>query len=176
MSAIKHAFENIGHGIEDAAKSLGKDLEGAGKVIGGCLTLNPNEIKSGIGEVGDGLKQGISGLGKVAGGVAGGVVGMTPLGAAINALSNNSLSNMCEGVANSCADTLNNGINGIGQVAEGAATGNFKEMLSGAINVGQVAMLAVPGAGEAKAAEDIALGAGKDLLKQGVEQEVMNNV
>jgi hypothetical protein len=180
MSAVKHAFEKMGHGLEHAASSLGKDVKGLGHVVDGVLTMNPKEIKNGFSEVGNGLKQGIDGLGEAAGGVAGGLVGMTPLGAGINALTHNSLTKICEGVGNACASTLDSGIDGVGQVAKGVATGNFKEMAKGAFNIAQVASLAVPGAGEAEAAADIALAAGKaaakHIVKDGVEQQVIGNV
>lgn len=176
MSAVKHAFEKVGHGLEHAVSSLGKDLKGLGKVVGGVLTMNPSEIKHGFSDIGNGLKQGIDGVGEAAGGLAGGLVGMTPLGAGINALTHNSLTNICEGVCNACATTLDSGIDGVGQVAKGVATGNFKELVQGAFNIAQVASLAVPGAGEAEMAGDIALAAGKGLLKDGAEQEVAGNV
>lgn len=173
MSAVKHAFQKIGHGIEDIGKSIGKDLKGVGNIIGGCITLTPSEIKNGFSEVGQGLKQGVSGLGEAAGGAAGGFAGMTPLGAGINALTHNALSNLCEDLGKTCANTINSGIDGVGQFAKGVGTGNFKEMLSGAMNVGQLAMLAVPGAGEAGS---LALSAGKELLKDSVQQEVLKHV
>jgi hypothetical protein len=180
MSAVKHAFEKGVHGLEHAAQSLGKDVKGLGKVVEGALTLNPSEIKQGFSDVGNGLKQGIDGLGEAAGGLAGGLAGATPLGAAVNALTHNSLTKICEGVGNACASTLDSGIDGVGQVAKGVATGNFKELAKGALNIAQVAALAVPGAGEAEAAGDIALAAakaaGKHLLKDGVKQEVTGNV
>jgi len=180
MSAVKHAFEKVGHGLKEAGESLGKDIKGLGKVVDGVVTMNPGEIKQGFSDVGNGLKKGIDGLGEAAGGLAGGLAGATPLGAAVNALTHNSLTKMCEGVGNACASTLDSGIDGVGQVAKGVATGNFKELAKGALNIAQVASLAVPGAGEAEAAADIALAAakaaGKHLLKDGVKQEAMGNV
>jgi len=180
MSAVKHAFEKMGHGLKEAGESLGKDIKGLGKVVDGVVTMNPGEIKQGFSDVGNGLKKGIDGLGEAAGGLAGGLAGATPLGAAVNALTHNSLTKMCEGVGNACASTLDSGIDGVGQVAKGVATGNFKELAKGALNIAEVASLAVPGAGEAEAAADVALAAakaaGKHLLKDGVKQEAMGNV
>jgi len=174
MSAVKHAFEKIGHGIEHVVDSVGKDIKGLGRMAGGVLTGNPSEIKNGLKDIGNGLKEGIGGLGEVAGGAAGAAVGMTPLGAAINGMSGGKLSKLVEGVGDACAGVLKDGIDGIGEVGKGIAHGNFKEIFDGAMKVGNVAMLAVPGAGEAAAARDIAMAAGKDLLKQGVENEVFN--
>ena len=172
MSAVKHAFEKVGHGIEHAVESVGKDLKGVGEVVGGCLTFNPKEIKNGISDVGNGLKEGISGLGEVAGGVAGGIVGITPIGAAINAMTGDKLSNFVEGVGEGCASVLNTGIDGIGEVGSGLANGDISKMLKGMMDVGQVAALAVPGLGEADLAADVAMGAVRGLAKKGVENEV----
>jgi len=174
MSAIKHAFEKIGEGIKHVGEAIGHGIEGLGRTIGGVLTMNPNEIKNGLGDMGNSLKEGISGIGEAAGGVAGAVVGATPLGAAVNAMTGDKLSNFVEGVGTSAAGVLNNGIDGVGHVAHGLATGDLGEAFKGAIDVGQVAMLAVPGAGEAEMAADVAGVAARGLLKQGVENEVMN--
>jgi hypothetical protein len=172
MSAVKHAFQKVGQGIEHVADSAGKDLKGLGKVVDGVLTANPSEIKNGFSDVGKGLKEGVSGLGEIAGGAAGAVVSATPLGAAVNALTHNKLEKLVEGVGDSCAGVINNGIDGVGQLAKGIAKGDLKEALKGALNVGSVAMLAIPGAGEAEAAADVAMAAGRGLLKQGVENKV----
>ena len=173
MGAIKHAFSKIGHGIEHAVSGLGKEIKGVGKVIGGCVTFNPHEIKSGVSDVGNGIKQGITGLGEIAGGAAGGIVGATPLGAAINTLTHDGLSKLVEGVGDSCANVLKTGVDGVGEFGKGLASGNLQQMFKGAFDVGQVAMLAVPGAGEVEAA-DLAMTAGRGLLKKGVENEVQN--
>ena len=106
--------------------------------------------------------------------MAGAVAGATPLGAAINGMFGDKLSHFLEGVGKQAAGVLNNGIDGVGHVAHGLATGNLGEAFKGAVDVGQVAMLAVPGAGEAELAGDALGVAAKGLLKQGVEGEVAN--
>lgn len=174
MSAIKHAFEKIGEGIKHIGEAIGHGLEGLGKVVGGVLTMHPSEIKSGFSDMGKGLKECVSGLGESVGGLGGAVIGATPLGAAVNALTGDKLSKFVEGIGTSAASVVNNGIDGVGQFAEGVATGNLGEAFKGALNVGQVALLAVPGAGEAELAGDVAAVAAKGLLKQGVETEALN--
>lgn len=71
MSAIKHALSDAAKGVENAGKSLGKDLHGAGKAVGSAVAASPSEI----------------------GGHA-----STPLGAGINALAHKSLTNIRDGL------------------------------------------------------------------------------
>jgi len=176
MSAVKHAFEKIGEGIKHAFEGIGHAVEGLGKTVAGVLTANPKEIKAGLGDIAGGAKEAVSGVGEVAGGVGAAAVGASPLGAAINAMTGGKASNFVQGVGDSAAQAVNNGIDGVGQFADGIAKGNVGEAFSGLANAGQAALMFVPGAGEADLAMSVAMNAGKQLVKQGVEGQVQSGI
>ena len=172
MGAIKKAFKKIGHGIKTVAKGIAGEIKGLAKMAGGALTFNPRLLKEGAQQWEKGLKNVFSGIGEAAGGVAGAAVGMTPLGAAVNALTGGAASRLAGKVFESTADTINNGISGAINVVDGVAHGDFKKALGGALNLAELASFAVPGAGAAA----LALNAVKSTAKDMVMDTAMSKV
>jgi phage-related protein len=177
VSAVKHAFQELGKGIKDVADGIGHAVEGAVKTVGGALTLNPSLMKSGAKEFDSGVKQSVTGVGEAAGGLAGAAVGMSPVGAAVNAMTGGAASRLATGTFEGAASTINGGITGAEDIADGVAHGNFGEVAKGMVGVGQVAMLAVPGAGEGElAASAVAKSATTDLLKDSAKDQLASTV
>ncbi|TKC87905.1 hypothetical protein FAZ69_16705 [Trinickia terrae] len=136
------------------------------------MTANPKLIKEGAHNFDQGWKGSISGLGEAAGGVAGAAVGVTPLGAALNSMTHGAASRLASGVFEGAASTVKNGLTGAEKMADGIVHGNLSEIGKGALGVGQVAALAIPGLGEGDMALSVATTVGKNLIKDGVKDQV----
>jgi len=144
MGAVKDAFHKIGEGIKNVAQGIGHAVEGAVKTVGGALTANPELLKEGANTFKNGLQQGISGVGQVAGGAVGAAIGITPVGAAINHMTNGAASRLGSGIFEGAAKTLNKGIDGGINVVHGLATGDMKEVLKGGWDVFKAAGMTNP--------------------------------
>jgi len=126
MGAVKDAFHKIGEGVKNVAKGVGHAVEGAVKTAEGVLTANPKLLKEGANTFKQGLQQGISGVGQVAGGTVGAAIGLTPVGAAINHMTNGAASRLGSGIFEGAAKTLNRGIDGATDLAGHLAKGDLK--------------------------------------------------
>ncbi|MBP0633717.1 MULTISPECIES: hypothetical protein [unclassified Cupriavidus] len=164
MSAVKNAFEKIGDGIKEVADGIKDVAEGALKTVGGVLTINPALIKAGANEFDNGCKECVNGVADT----AGAAVGITPIGAALNSITDGAASRLASGVFDSLASTVNGGFTGVEEIIDGVVDGDPTEMVKGAFGVGQIALLALPGVGEADMALSLALNTGKDMLTDAV--------
>lgn len=172
MGAIKNAFKKIGDGIKNAVEGAANGIKGACKVVGGALTANPALLKEGAKDFDKGLKKTISGIGELAGGVASAAVGATPLGAALNALTNGAASRLVGKVVEGTADMVNDGLKGAVGFVDGVAHGDMKKALDGALKVAELASVAVPGLGAGALASRTAMTVGKSLLKESAKDQV----
>lgn len=175
MGAVKKAFKKIGKGIKSAAKGIAGGIKGVCKIAGGALTFNPRLLKEGAKDFDKGVKNMVSGVGQMAGAVAGAAVGMTPLGAAINALTHGAASRLTEKVFTSTADTINNGLSGAAKFVDGVAHGDMGKALSGALSVAELASFVVPGAGAAAIAANALKSTAKDMIVDAVVSKVPIN-
>lgn len=164
MGAIKKAFKKIGNGLKSAVKGVASNIKGVCKIAGGALTFNPRLLKEGAKDFDKGVKGLVSSAGQIAGAVAGAAVAMTPLGAAVNALTNGAASRLTEKVFTSTADTINNGLSGAVKFVDGVAHGDVGKALSGALSVAELASFVVPGAGAAAIAANMVKSTAKDMI------------
>ena len=176
MGAIKHAFQKIGNGIKHAVEGAVNGIAGAVKIVGGALTANPELLKEGAKQFDKGLKQSVTGLGEMAAGAAGAAMGATPLGIALNTLTNGAASRLVEKVVEGTADMVKDGINGATSMVDGLAHGDMKKALGGALKVAELASVAVPGLGAGAVASRTALTVGKSMLKESAENQVAKAV
>ena len=178
MSAISHAVGKIGDGIKSVAEGAGHAIEGAAETVGGALTANPDLMKKGANQFAGGIGQEVSGVCGIASGALGGAVNSTPLGAAVNAMTNGAAGRLAEGVGDSAAAIVNTGLTGVEHLAGGAVTGNVSEFLSGLKDTAMTASYAIPGAGEEELAARMALSAaeslGENSVKDSAENTAMN--
>lgn len=175
MGAVKKAFKKIGHGLKSAVKGIAGGIKGLCKIAGGALTFNPKLLKEGAKQFDKGIKNLVSGAGEMAGGLAGAAVGMSPLGAAVNALTGGAASRLAEKVCTSTADTVNNGLSGAVKFVDGVAHGDMGKALSGALSVAELASFAVPGGGAVALAANAVKSTAKDMIVDAVASKVPIN-
>lgn len=176
MSAVKHAFEKIGDGIKHGIEGIGHAIEGAAETIGGALTASPSLMKKGANEFASGLKQTVSSAGEIVGGELGAVVGMTPLGAALNSLTHGAASRLAEGVGDNASDIINTSLTGAEHMVGGTLTGNSREFLNGLMATAETASYAIPGAGEEELGARMVASAAENLVKNSSENSAENIV
>lgn len=176
MGAIKNAFKKIGDGIKNAVEGAANGIAGACKIVGGALTANPDLLKEGAKQFEKGLKESISGIGAMAGGLASAAVGVTPLGAALNVLTNGAASRLVGKAVEGTADMVNDGLTGAVSFVDGVAQGDVKKALDGALKVAELASVAVPGLGAGALASKTAMSVGKSMLKECAKDQVKDAV
>ena len=176
---IGEGFKKIGEGIKHFAEGAIKAIGGAFKVVGGALTFNGDLIKQGANDVKDGGKKAwhsvdetIKGAGEVLGGAASTAVAISPAGMAINQMTNNAASRLADGVFEGMADTIVKGRNGLINAGEAAIKGDWKGVGKGLYDTANLALMFVPGAGQANAARNVGQQFAKELVKSGVKDSV----
>ena len=176
---IGEGFKKIGEGIKNFAEGAVHAIGGAFKVLGGVLSFNGDLIKKGANDVKDGGSEAwhsvdttIKGAGEVLGGAASAAVAVSPAGMAINQLTGNAASRLADGVFEGAADTLVKGRNGLVNAADAAVHGDWKGVGKGLYDTANLALMLVPGAGEANAARVVAQNAAKGLIKAGAKDAV----
>jgi hypothetical protein len=165
LDSIKGAFSKGVGGLQELGAGIEHAAQGGGEILGGIAKGDLGRIKEGAKGINGGINDSIKGLGDVAGGAAGAAIGASPLGAALNHVTHGAASRLAEGTFTGVADTLVKGREGGIKMAQGLMHGNLKEAAAGAKDYGKMAMLFVPGAGEASLARTV----GTNMLKSGLK-------
>jgi hypothetical protein len=166
LDSIKGAFQKGVGGLKEIGEGMEHVASGGGEILGGIAKGDLSQIKEGAKGLDGGINDAIKGVGDTAGGAAGVAVGASPLGAALNHVTHGSASRLAEGTFTGVADTVVKGREGGIKMADGLMHGNLKEAAQGAKDYANMAMLVVPGAGEANLGRMVAT----NMLKEGVKQ------
>jgi hypothetical protein len=173
LGNIKHAFHKLGDGLGHIAKGIAKDIAGLGHVVGGVLTMNPHEIAKGAKGMKEGLKESVKGLGEAAAGTMEVGINVSPMGMAVNKLTNNGMNKFVDGVTGFATSMVTDTLDAPEKIVHGIKNGNLMEVGMGALSLATV----IPGlgavgmaakAGTKLAAEGVAVGA-KAGAKAGAE-------
>ena len=168
LNNLKHGFQKFEHGLTHVVKAVGKDISGLGHVVGGVLTMNPHEISKGVKRMGEGLKESVQGIGEMAAGSLEVTLDLSPMGMAVNQLTNGGVNKLVDGAAKFATSMVTDTLEAPEHIVHGLVHGDLKEAGMGALNLGAAALMVVPGAGEAAMAAKIALKSGGEAaLKAG---------
>ena len=165
LDSIKGAFQKGVGGLKEIGEGVAHVGQGGAEILGGIAKGDLSQIKEGAKGINGGINDTIKGVGDAAGGAAGVAIGASPLGAALNHVTHGAASRLAEGTFTGVADTLVKGREGGIKMAEGLMHGDLKEAAAGAKDYGKMAMLFVPGAGEASLARTV----GMNMLKSGAK-------